>query len=586
MDTWLSSFMETGIDKSASDVDRDGYTVEELKSMIDAPDRIEKEASAPSTVKDIGANILRGAAGGGALGAGFGAYYGEKGEKGRAALKGAGIGAGIGAATKPMINPLVEYGFKSVAEPARASIISELKRVAENVGPRSPTTKAQVESVINAVKNVEGKSFDELRKSVDPIAAVNTYLDTVESVMKRTTLGGAARYIGGAIKANPKPVLAIGGAAAADTAAYEGIRRLVKNQNSDKTKTATTEQVAAALTVGRAVAGLHRKEIEGAVKTAARQSAAALKEHDNSLCLVKAGSFFKEKEKSASRWKQLLRAGKIDSQDVRRLVNSGVLNFDKEIAGLEAGSTAIAKKHDIGLNRVNLKDLVTGQNSVDKTLKNINVISNAASRGGFATSQPNPIIPVFSLNKSLFPAEYNVHVVPEVSPLLKGVSDDQTKRGVIALATRHEVNEAKAAQNSARKAKFFIVGDDPKTIRDRIGAFGTDIKRNILKRFSNVIQEGKETPKEVAQLYRDALKSSTPAKAGTITRNKHKSPDVILRESADLASLPPDVFSVMLPHRAGEIKALKRVRPEFSYGSELSSKGRNDILKAFARDEI
>jgi hypothetical protein len=282
-----------------------------LGGLLPAVQKKKKEASALSTAKGIGANMLRGAAGGGALGAGFGAYYGEKGEKGRAALKGAGIGAGIGAATKPMINPLVEYGFKGVAKPVRASVLGVLKRVAENAptsavaGPGSPATKAQVESVINAVKNIEGKSFDELRKSVPLEAAAKTYLDTVESVMDRATLGGAARYIGGAIKANPKPVLAIGGAAAADTAAYEGIRRLVKNQNSDKTKTATTEQVAAALTAGRAVAGLHREEIEGAVKTAARQSAAALKEHDNSLCLVKAGSFFKEKEKSASRWYEI-----------------------------------------------------------------------------------------------------------------------------------------------------------------------------------------------------------------------------------------------------------------------------------------
>jgi hypothetical protein len=181
-------------------------------------------------------------------------------------------------------------------------------------------------------------------------------------------------------------------------------------------------------------------------------------------------------------------------------------------------------------------------------------------------------------------------MAPQVSPLTRG-SSPTGKAGLDALLTRHEVDELRTGlprfeRDLSPFPPTFIPGKRPETLLERINTPQFDVMRSLIdyakKRVPTMRPHLREQIEPLLSGARTIL--GMPAARGTLPAGKHFDPRVILRESENVASLPPEVKERMLRFRKGEVQTLEPYG--FTYGQSLPPDVQRRIMKAFEAGEI
>lgn len=280
---------------------------------------------------------------------------------------------------------------------------------------------------------------------------------------------------------------------------------------------------------------------------------------------------------AAPRWKQVLRAGGLGAEDVGRLLKGRVLDYGKEISGLERGTEAIAKKHGYTIRRANLGELKSGVKELIQKRDPTRLKQTA--RTGILGAQGGGGLAVGELSG---PTAY---MATGLSPVTKGLKGE-ARRGAEALLTRHEIDELRVAERAARKGPLperrFVPGRAPETLGERASVTSLDAQRRLLDLAQKHAPRFKQGLRESVEGAVQAGTSGLPARRGVLPTGMHFSPDVVARESRNVATLPPAVQQAMTPFRRGEVQTMKG----FRYGQEMDPRARRQVLKSFARGEI
>lgn len=283
------------------------------------------------------------------------------------------------------------------------------------------------------------------------------------------------------------------------------------------------------------------------------------------------------KKIAAPRWKVLMRQGQLDPSDVSRLTGANVLDYGREIAGLRKGTEEIARKKGIKVNvadwaglKSGIQDWRAGRGT--GKLKDVLRTGAMAAQGGGGLA---------------LPATNEVFLAPGISRLLmakgRGVKG-KSREGLDALIARHEIDEIGSGRKMLENLTpgslphVFTPGKDPKSILQKLQAKGLDYQRDLVHRLT-----GKMDNPQARDFIRFAAESQMPVRRGALPAGRHMSPEVIMRESRNAATLPSRVGELMRPWRQGEVETMG---PGFQYGLETARKARQRILGAFGRGEI
>lgn len=298
--------------------------------------------------------------------------------------------------------------------------------------------------------------------------------------------------------------------------------------------------------------------------------------------MINYNSFADEISKiAAARWKRVLRAGGLDTGDKGRLLRSGVLDFGKEISGLERGTEELAKKRGFTIRRAGGKELKEGvrglikEKDPKKLLETAQTGLVAARGGGYAA----------------MPAASTAYVSPRFSPLRAGKGNEEAQRALEALATRHEIDELITGQEALRggATRIFVPGRAPKGLREKMTVKSLDAQRKLLdlaeKKVPDMLPpESQEEARTIMEAVGQVGRGVLPVKPGVLPAGRHMSPEVILRESKNVATLPAGTADAMRAFREGEMQTMGPLG--FQYGQESPAGTRRQILKAFGRGEI
>lgn len=281
-------------------------------------------------------------------------------------------------------------------------------------------------------------------------------------------------------------------------------------------------------------------------------------------------AFSDEMQKIAVRWKEVMRAGGVDAGDVSRLRGSGLLDYGKEISGLERGTQRMADQLGVHQQEFKPRSLVRQAWSAirgDKGAKQDLIDQGSALfQGGLGGG--------YVAN----PGSNTVTFAPSVSPLLKGLKG-QARQGADALAKRHEIDEIRAALKE-QPTRRFIPGRTPTSLSDKFLSKQKDLNRWVSdKIYAHVPKENAEAGRALEELM-----SPQPVDPNKLMGGIHFSPSVLTRESTNVATLPPEVKKSLTPFRRGEQETLGPYG--FQYGQSVTPQQRKSMISAFRRREI
>ena len=317
-----------------------------------------------------------------------------------------------------------------------------------------------------------------------------------------------------------------------------------------------------------------------------------------------AASMAGELEKIAVRWKDALRTGEIGAAGRARLLQAGLLDYGREGAGLARGNAELIRKMKVPLEEVpSAADDVKGVlhaglqfakarklPSEDETDQILQALKwhwqlRKASQGGMASvSLPTGGGSVITNKKGKF---------------LKGVLPPESQQQLDALVARHELDELRVRDKERNKIlrkspnaepaeqialvignrKNFLPIRRPKNIVEKVIAenFDPQGRKNISKKIVEY------TPNKLKK-YLNYVPIPGTSQKGSIVAGQHPSPDIILRENRNLATLSPEVAQAVRPYRVGEEYTLAPYG--FEYGKHTTPEVRKSILKAFDKGEI
>jgi len=288
--------------------------------------------------------------------------------------------------------------------------------------------------------------------------------------------------------------------------------------------------------------------------------------------MINLRSFADELEKIAtSRWKAAIRAGEIGAGEVKRLRKADLLNYSREISGLNVGTKNIAKKLGIEVKdlskmpkprkRVSSKEFQNVLSGEAETVSPAMASQLAQGGGGYAAYPQGRVAVVGGPGSERF---------------LQGTKGD-VRSGLDALARRHEIDELRSAiKRGVDRPVSEIEGRPMFQVSASIKPTAAQ-KKKIESAAKKAESRGRT---DVAEEMRKTITEGVPySQLGS-----HISPDVILRESYNVATLPPGVRSGISKNRMGESMAL---RPHgLTYGTAISPQARRRILKSFERGEL
>lgn len=257
---------------------------------------------------------------------------------------------------------------------------------------------------------------------------------------------------------------------------------------------------------------------------------------------------------SAPRWKQLLRAGELGAKEVKRLTGSGVLNYGKELAGLERGN--IALQRHLGTPARTIRGALA--HGVKTSLKE--KTPQALAENVFqATRTPE----LGGLSAFFFGGRPSL--VKSKTFFKAPGSTKEVRRATDALTLRHELDEVRSGLRQLKRGKGlqpkFRTYKRPETwsehvVERRLGRQRRQIR--FLKNQKNPVLRGAgEGMEQGGEL--GGMGNPLKIPVGKVPAGIHNSPDVILRESQNVATMHPSVRWAMQPSRRGEQAALKTV---------------------------
>lgn len=354
---------------------------------------------------------------------------------------------------------------------------------------------------------------------------------------------------------------------------------------------------------------------------------------------------------AAPRWKKMLRAGKLDEVHkniLRRLrvsdpameslrgsgmvreraahaadpkvfrkafqqstgqVPSTALNYSKEIAGLERGSEAIAKKKGIRIIEGSFPKAMRQADRAREALRKGDLrgvtshgkaaltegIGSLSTVGGGGLAIPFGKKPTILLNPLTNAIAVSAGAIPGT----------RARKGILAVTKRHEVNEqlAGAAQKATggRTSGWYITrppsGDLEEAMSkdlaekaipyarvvERLGQGAGAVESAASKHVPLVGKLISHGASKVKQKSQDILKIVNKLKT-ELPAGKHMSPDVIMRESKDVATMPSRVQSAFRKLR--NPAEMRMMGNRFEYGTAPSRSVRKQIMGGFNRGEI
>ncbi len=295
-------------------------------------------------------------------------------------------------------------------------------------------------------------------------------------------------------------------------------------------------------------------------------------------------SMMEELEKIAVRWKDALRTGEIGAAARSRLRQVGLLDYGREGAGLARGNAELARKMNVPIEEVkgfkqDLKEL--GLITMEARAKNTpeskalakqrlaefqwnQQLRDATSRGGLASVH--------------YPMRGGVVVTNKKGKVLTSGLSPENQEQIKALSIRHELDELRIRNKMGKRKKYLPVSP-PKNFYERVVAknLSPDDRVNLI----NKIVE--KSPDKWKDKMRNIPLPATPKK-GYFLRGNHSSPEVILRESQNVATLSPEVAHRMKTHRVGEEYTMGPLG--FEYGKSSKPEARKAILESFRKGEI
>lgn len=302
--------------------------------------------------------------------------------------------------------------------------------------------------------------------------------------------------------------------------------------------------------------------------------------------MISTYSFFDELDKiAASKWRAMLRAGKLTSGAVSKLKaaprpgGGALLDTAREVAGLETGTTNIAKRLGANLHTVT-------SDSVKENLRG--ALTSPEARGRLGHDLMGLAVAPAGGGAAAVPAMNTAYFTPQLSMVQAGSKDP----ALTALLRRHEVDELRAARRARQTGvgKVFTVGIAPETPAQKILAAQQGLQRRLYGGAAGIAErvQGagllpkpiRQTAKTVAEQAR-ALESAQP-KPGTVMAGRHMSPFPVLQESGHTAFLPENVAETMYPFRRGENEMLGRFG--FHYG--VAPGETQQILRAHERGRL
>lgn len=335
---------------------------------------------------------------------------------------------------------------------------------------------------------------------------------------------------------------------------------------------------------------------------------------------------------AAPRWKQILRAGGLGAEELGKLTKADLLNYGKEVTGLERGTEALIKKHNLPpvytpLSEEGKKQLLTSIADKAKRLKASEALKDART---YLSSRLSELTPGMS-------TPIGTHVNPKLLHSAFGSEEASPlgRRAIEAITMRHEADEA-----LARKKFYSKVLTPKRMLESSIGAkplpaggwaFGGGVptelppdmksymefaqglvtgqakaarvkgqsRGRILKRMHSVPVVGRklhalgQQMETSAPLIERRALSSIPsrrlelASKGQAMTGMHINPDVITRESSHVATMPPEAQEAFSRIRGRAGAEQEHLGPYgFRYGTATPPKIRRAIMKAFERGEI
>ena len=321
---------------------------------------------------------------------------------------------------------------------------------------------------------------------------------------------------------------------------------------------------------------------------------------------------------AASKWREMMRAGELGAEEIAKLrkarrpapapfreygiqdvaamenvtprkamelrktpgEHGPLLDYAREVGGLEEGTQELAKRmgttiEEIGMPQIRAGLRLAAKGEVRPLLKTLGQGAAAQAGGGYLT------VPV--LNR--------VMTTPGMSPVTRGLKKGPSV-GADVLARRHEIDELRTAQKAMEQAakkgtnpRLFIVGRDPETLGERMTAKVQDLQRKGAKELERRAPEVRdEKIRQAMQGYAAGSQQFIPNRPGTVMAGRHIHPEVIMRESENVAMLHPDVSKHLQSLRKGEIQTMGPLG--FEYGKAPAPGVRKGITKAFERGEM
>lgn len=270
-----------------------------------------------------------------------------------------------------------------------------------------------------------------------------------------------------------------------------------------------------------------------------------------------------------------MRAGQIGADDVARLKDRGLLNYAKEVAGLERGNKALTERLGVPVQRLRdvLKDDVIGGLKSKDSLRAAAGATDALMTpqfGGAATFM-RPQGPSRIVHSTT------------IDPLSKGLKGE-ARRGARAVTLRHELDELALAKRLASKGAQepkFIVTKTPKSMAEKLTAKQLDVQRAIQSRAAAAeypaLRNAAAGMDLGSQMSVGMPLSKIPQ--GKVVSGRHMSPEVITRESSNVAMMPPEVGKAFSKWRGGEQEMLGR--HGFEYGKSLPKRTVKRIAKEY-----
>ena len=324
---------------------------------------------------------------------------------------------------------------------------------------------------------------------------------------------------------------------------------------------------------------------------------------------VKYAAWADEFEKvAAPRWKQLMRMGEITPALERRLVKGKVLDYAKEISGLDRGSEALAKRHGIKIKEVDPQAIgreVTGLKESLRKLKPGQAISHAKN---VAEEAPG-VLAQFTGGGFALPLTNTAYLAPKANMIRHSIpatsGSTLAPEAVKAITKRHEVRELiEAARQKARGGRrYWTITRKPqgaeeqalaKMISDnpvqRVLRGGHSIAERVLggaSKASRGIHGGVSKRLQDLQTKVRQSRKAIVAPKGEVLLGKHLDPNVIMDESANIATMPVGARQAFKKLRTNPGAENSVLAPHnFQYGTAPSKKVRRNIMKAFNREQI